>query len=48
LDQGTACASFPEKIAAVALANKMAHMSWALMMSGERYREPAVRGGMAA
>jgi transposase len=29
------------KIAAVALANKMARMIWAMMMTGERYREPA-------
>ena len=30
------------KIAAVALANKMARIIWALMTSGERYREPAI------
>jgi transposase len=30
------------KIAAVALANKMARMIWAMMMTGERYREPTV------
>jgi transposase len=30
------------KIAAVALANKMARMIWAMMVSGERYREPTV------
>jgi transposase len=30
------------KIAAVALANKMARMIWAMMMTGERYREPMV------
>lgn len=30
------------KIAAVALANKMARMIWAIMTSGERYREPQV------
>ena len=29
------------KVAAVALANKTARMVWALMISGERYREPA-------
>jgi len=29
-------------IAAVALANKMARMIWAMMMTGERYREPTV------
>jgi transposase len=32
------------KIAAVALANKMARIVWALMTSGERYREPAAAG----
>ncbi len=31
------------KIAAVALANKTARMVWAIMTSGERYREPVVR-----
>jgi transposase len=30
------------KIAAVALANKMARMVWAMMTTGERYREPRV------
>jgi transposase len=30
------------KVAAVALANKTARMIWALMTSGERYREPTV------
>jgi transposase len=30
------------KVAAVALANKMARTMWAMMMSGERYREPMV------
>jgi transposase len=30
------------KVAAVALANKMARTIWAMMMSGERYREPVV------
>jgi transposase len=31
------------KIAAVALANKTARMVWAMMMSGEAYREPELR-----
>jgi len=30
------------KIAAVALANKMARMIWAMMVTGERYREPVL------
>jgi len=30
------------KVAAVALANKMARMIWAMMVTGERYREPNV------
>ena len=32
----------PAKVAAVALANKNARMVWALMKSGERYREPSI------
>jgi len=30
----------PTKVAAIALANKMARMAWAMMAKGERYREP--------
>ena len=30
----------PTKVAAIALANKIARMSWAMMARGERYREP--------
>jgi transposase len=32
----------PTKVAAIALANKIARMTWALMVKGEHYREPAV------
>ena len=35
------------KVAAVALANKTARIVWALMTSGERYREPAMTGAAA-
>jgi transposase len=31
----------PRKLVAVALANKMARMAWAMMISGETYRRPA-------
>src|SRR6266576_3424065 len=31
----------PTKVAAIALANKLARMAWALMVSGERYNYPA-------
>src|SRR4029077_21268360 len=31
----------PTKVAAIALANKLARMAWAMMSKGERYREPA-------
>ena len=30
----------PTKVAAVALANKLARMAWAMMAKGEKYREP--------
>lgn len=31
----------PTKVAAIALANKMARMAWAMMAKGEQYKEPA-------
>ena len=31
----------PTKVAAIALANKIARIAWALMTTGERYRQPA-------
>jgi transposase len=31
----------PAKVAAIALANKIARMVWAMMAKCERYREPA-------
>ncbi len=34
----------PTKVAAVALANKIARIAWVVMARGERYREPALRG----
>ncbi len=30
----------PTKVAAIALANKLARMAWALMAKGTRYKEP--------
>jgi transposase len=36
------------KVAAVALANKTARTIWALMTSGERYREPIITAEAAA
>ena len=37
---GRLCARKPQKLVAVALANKMARTIWALMASGDRYRAP--------
>jgi transposase len=34
----------PTKVAAIALANKLARMAWAMMAKNERYNEPAARG----
>jgi len=31
----------PTKVAAIALANKIARIAWAMMAKGERYKEPA-------
>jgi transposase len=30
----------PAKVAAIALANKIARMAWAMMTKGERHKEP--------
>jgi transposase len=31
----------PTKVAAIALANKIARIAWAMMVKGDRYKEPA-------
>ena len=36
----TLLARRPTKVAAIALANKLARMVWAMMVKGERYKEP--------
>jgi len=33
------------KVAAIALANKLARMAWAVMAKGERYKESAAQTG---
>lgn len=38
----------PRKLAAVALANKMARIAWAMMTTGETYRHPLGVGAVAA
>jgi transposase len=37
----------PKKVAAVALANKMARTIWAMMISGEVYRRPEAAQAVA-
>ncbi len=39
--QGQLIANKPTKVAAVALANKMARIAWVLLMRGGKYRKPA-------
>jgi transposase len=38
----------PTKVAAIALANKIARMAWAMMAKGERYREPVALARQAS
>jgi transposase len=38
----------PRKLVAVALANKMARIAWAMMKRGETYRRPCIVGAVAA
>ena len=37
----------PPKLAAVALADKIARIAWKMMVTGENYREPAVQPDLA-
>ena len=37
----------PAKVVAVALANKMARIAWAVLAKGETYRAPARSGNVA-
>jgi transposase len=38
----------PRKLVAVALANKMARIAWAMMKSGEAYRQQPVADAVSA
>jgi transposase len=38
----------PRKLAAVALANKMVRIAWAMMTTGESYRRPSAAAAVAA